>query len=156
MDSLERRLVRLERANRRLLALWGLTMGGLFLLGAQTVSDVVRARRFELVDERGVPLATLAPSRGGAGGELILRDRDGERRASLSSEPGAGSLNLLGGRPEEPSGTAALRADGDGAALGVVGAKASVDASVRKDRPRISTIDARGRETFAAPWTAGR
>ncbi len=152
MDRIEARVLRLERANRRLLALWGVTVGALFLLGAQTVSDVVRARRFELVDARGVPLATLAPGRGDLGGELILRDRDGERRASLAVEPGTASLNLQGGRPDDPSGTAALRADADGAALGLVGAKASVSATVRKDRPRLTTTDAQGRETFAAPW----
>ena len=150
--DLESRIVRLERTNRRLLALWGVTVAGLALLGSQAASDVVRARRFELVDARGVPLATLAPARGDLGGELVVRDRDGERRASLVAEPGAASLNLQGGRPDDPSGTAALRADGNGAALGLVGSKASVSASVRKDRPRLSTADAQGRETFAAPW----
>ena len=150
--NLESRLLRLEWANRRLLGLWGVTIAGLALFGAQSASDVVRARRFELVDARGVPLATLAPARGDLGGELVVRDRDGERRASLSAEPSAASLNLQGGRPDDPSGTAALRADGNGAALGLVGSKASVSAAVRKDRPRLSTTDAQGRETFAAPW----
>lgn len=152
MDRLEARVARLERANRRLAALFGATLAAVLLLGAQTATDVVRARRIEIVDERGVPLATLAPSRTGAGGELTLRDRDGERRASLSAEPGASSLNLQGGRADDPSGTAALRADGTGAALGLVGARASVTATVRKEKPRLSTTDAQGRETFAAPW----
>ena len=155
MDSLEARVARLERANRRLLALGGVALAALVLLGAQTVGDVVRARRFELIDDRGVPLAILAPARDGAGGELTLRDREGERRASLRAEPDAASLDLQGGRPDDPAGTAALRADGQGAALGLVGAKASVIAEVRKERPRVATTDARGRETFAAPWKGG-
>ena len=145
-------MLRLERTNRRLVALWGLTAAALALMGAQTTSDLVRARRFELVDAHGVPLAVLAPSRSGAGGELTLRDREGERRAYLSAEPGAASLGLQGGRADDPSGTAALRADAEGAALGLVGARASVSATVRKDKPRVATTDARGKETFVAPW----
>ena len=152
MDRLEARFARLERANRRLLALWGLTVAALVLLGAQSVSDVIRARRIELVDARGVPLATLAPARGDLGGELILRDRDGERRASLAAEPGAATLDLQGGRPDDPSGTAALRADTEGAAMGLVGSKASVSASVRKERPHLAMTDARGRQAFEAPF----
>ncbi len=150
--ELEARVLRLERANRRLLLAWGLTLSALLLVGAQTTTDIVRARRIELVDERGVPLATLAPARNGAGGELILRDRDGERRASLAAEPGAATLGLSGGRIDDPAGTAALRADADGAALGILGSKAGLSASVRKDKPRIATTDAKGKETFAAPW----
>ncbi len=152
MDRLEDRVRRLERANRRLVVLWGITLAGLALLGAQTTSEVLRARRIELVDGRGVPLAVLAPAREGAGGELTLRDRDGERRATLAAEPGAASLNLQGGRVDDPSGTAALRADGEGAVVGLLGTKASVSAAVRKDKPRIATTDARGVQTFAAPW----
>lgn len=151
MDRLEDRVQSLERANRRLLALWGLTLAATVLLGSQTVTDVVRARRIEIVDARGVPLATLAPSRNGDG-ELTLRDRDGERRANLTAERGAASLGLQGGKADDPSGTAALRADPDGAAFGLVGARSAVSATVRKDRPRIATTDARGKETFSAPW----
>lgn len=153
MDRLEDRLLRLERANRRLLALWGLTLAAALLIGAQTVTnDLVRARRIELVDARGVPLATLAPSRSGNGGELTLRDREGERRAYFTVEPGSASLGLQGGKADDPSGTAALRADADGAALGLVGSRAAATVSVRKDRPRVTTTDAQGRQTFAAPW----
>lgn len=152
MKDLEARVLRLERTNRRLLILLGVVATAFVLLGAQTTSDVVRARRIELVDSRGVPLATLAPSRSEAGGELILRDREGERRINLTAEPGAASLGLQGGKVDDPSGTAALRADGEGAAFGLVGTRASVAATVRKDRPRLATTDTRGRETFAAPW----
>ena len=152
MDRLEDRVRCLERANRRLVALWGLTLAALALLGAQTTSEVLRARRIELVDARGVPLAVLAPTRAGAGGELTLRDREGERRATLAAEPGAASLNLQGGRADDPAGTAALRADGDGAAFGLVGERASVRSADRKEKPRIAATDARGKETFVAPW----
>ena len=150
--SLEARLDRLERANRRLLVLWALSLFAALGFGFQKADDVVRARRFEVVDSRGVPLATLAPSRADAGGELILRDREGERRANLTVEKGAASLGLQGGKVEDPTGTAAIRADADGAAMGLVGARAGVVASVRKERPRIATTDAQGKETFRAPW----
>ena len=156
MDRLEDRIGRLERANRRLFALWGITSLALFAFGFQRATDVVRARRIELVDARGVPLATLAPGRNELGGELTLRDRDGERRASLTAEPGSASLNLQGGKPEDPSGTAALRSDANGAALGLLGAKASLTATVRRDQPRLSLTDARGKEAFAAPWGVRR
>lgn len=122
------------------------------LLGAQTVTDVVRARRIDVVDEHGVPLATLAATRNGNGGELTLRDREGERRAYLTAEPGNATLGLQGGKPDDPAGTAGLRADSDGAALGLVGSRASASVSVRKDRSKIATTDAQGRETFTAPW----
>lgn len=153
MDRLEERLLRLERANRRLLALWGLTIAAALAMGAQTVTnDLVRARRIELVNEHGVPLAVLAPSRSGNGGELTLRDRDGERRAYLTVEPGSASLGLQGGKADDPAGTAAVRADGDGAVMGLVGSRASATVSVRKDHPKLATTDAKGRETFTAPW----
>ncbi len=152
MERLEARVQRLERANRRLIALWGISLAGAFVFGFQTTNDVVRARRVEIVDAKGVPLATLGPARDGVGGELILRDREGERRATLTAEAGAASLGLQGGRADDPSGTAALRADGDGARLGLVGTRAAVSAAVRKDRPRIATTDVRGKETFVAPW----
>lgn len=155
MDRLEDRLARLERANRRLLALWGLSLAAAFAVGFQKTNDVVRARRIEVVDARGVPLATLAPARGDAGGELLLRDRNGERRAALTVESGSASLALQGGKVDDPSGTAAFRADAEGAAMGLVGSRASMTAAVRKDRPRIATTDARGKETFAAPWKGG-
>ena len=149
--SLEARLARLERANRRLILLGGVSLAAACALGFQRTTDVIRARRVEIVDVRGVPVATLAPSREG-GGELILRDREGERRANLTVENGAASLGLQGGRVEDPSGTAAIRADPTGAALGLVGRKASVAASVRGEKPRIATTDATGKETFRAPW----
>lgn len=152
MDRLEDRVARLERANRRLLTLWGLTLAVASAFGFQRATDVVRARRFELVDARGVPLATLAPGRTEGGGELTLRDRDGERRVNLTAEPGSASLGLQGGRADDPSGTAALRSDANGAALGLLGAKASLTATVRRDQPRLSLTDARGKEAFAAPW----
>jgi len=152
MDRLEQRVFRLERANRRLLGLWGLTIAAAVAMGAQTANNLVRARRIELVDEQGIPLATLAPARNGNGGELTLRDREGERRVYLTAEPGSGTLNLQGGKADDPAGTAGLRADGDGATLGLIGSKASASVSVRKDRSKIATTDAQGRETFAAPW----
>ena len=153
--TLEARLDRLERANRRLRLLWGLTVVAGCAFGFQRVTDVVRARRIEIVDVRGVPVATLGPSREG-GGELILRDREGERRANLTVEVGAASLGLQGGRVEDPAGTAALRADGTGAALGLVGKRASVVANVRGEKPRLATTDAGGKETFRAPWNMRR
>ena len=154
MDRLEDRVARLERANRRLLALWGLTLATAFAVGFQKTTDVVRARRFEVVDARGVPLAILAAGRTEGGGELILRDRDGERRANLTAEPGSASLGLQGGKADDPSGTAALRSDANGAALGLLGARASLTATVRRDQPRLSLTDARGKEAFGAPWGA--
>ena len=153
MDRLEERMLRLEKTNRRLLALWGLTVTGAVAMGAQSVTnDIVRAHRIELVNERGVPLATLAPSRSGNGGELTLRDRDGERRAYLTAETGSASMGLQGGKADDPAGTAAVRADGDGAVMGLIGSRASATVSVRKDRPKVTTTDAKGRETFTAPW----
>lgn len=154
MDRLEARLQRLERTNRRLLALWGLTVAAAFAIGAQVVptSDLVRAKRIEVVDAQGIPIVTLGGSRGNLGGEVILRDSEGEKRVWLSAEPGDASLGLQGGKADDPSGTAAVRADGEGAALGLVGSKASATMAVRKEKPRIAVTDARGREAFAAPW----
>lgn len=152
MDRLEDRLARLEQANRRLSVLWLLTIAGLFAFGFQTTNDVLRARRIEVVNAKGVPLAILGPSRGDAGGELVLRDREGERRANLSVETGGASLRLQGGKVDDPTGTAALHAESTGAALGLFGSRAFATITVRKERPRIATIDAQGRETFGAPW----
>ena len=151
MNPLEARVARLERTNRRLFLALGVG-AALLATGFQKTQDVLRTRRIEVVDERGVPLAILASARDNGGGELTLRDADGERRVNLAAERGGASLRLQGGKADDPAGTAALRADATGAALGLVGSRAAISAAVRKDRPRIATTDGVGKETFVAPW----
>ena len=97
METLEERVARLERANRRLSALGALGIATGFAFGFGGGADVVRARRFEVVDAKGVPLAILAPARGDLGGELVLRDAAGERRVAVTAEAG-GSVAPASGR----------------------------------------------------------
>ena len=108
IDSICRRLKRLERSNRRwkLLAASALALLGLaLLLGAkgvtrQPVADELRARAFLLVDEEGETLARLGRLPHGVLG-LGFYD-DGRRSRILLSvnEDGTSSLNLFskGGR----------------------------------------------------------
>jgi hypothetical protein len=101
--TVEQRLTRLERQNRTLkLGLAGLIVaaGTALLMGQAApppathpaVPDVVRARRFEVVNEAGVPVVTLMGWE--HGGWIETRDNRGRRLFDVSAtDDGAGLLS---------------------------------------------------------------
>jgi len=98
-SPLERRLRRLERSNRLLtFAIAGL--GGLALLAfarPPETADVVQARRFQVVDERG--LVRLELMHDTAASALYIRDQEGVVRVGVAQfSTGAGGVALHGAK----------------------------------------------------------
>jgi hypothetical protein len=155
--ELNARLARLERKNKTLtgLCLLSLSVPLLALCGWQSaVPDVLRARRVEVVDERGVPLVSLAPAREGEGGSVTLRDRQGERRAWWSARPDGAAFAATSGLPGEREGhTLGMSVGGNGSQVVLIGPNGeSLAASVEKEGPRLDLRNASGGSLFSAPW----
>ena len=84
METLARRLDRVERENRRLKKAGVAILAGiaaLVLMGHVVGEKVVAAERFVLLDSSGQPRAVLAVAKGGSG--LYLYDNKGKLRAGL-------------------------------------------------------------------------
>jgi hypothetical protein len=120
IDTMERRLERLERDSRRWKAMTTLALGTLSLLlligagksGETSVPDAVQARAFVLVDRNGTPLARLGLLPHGAWG-LGFYDQGKKSRIVLSMEgDGASSISLFG---KDGKGSILLSANSTGA-----------------------------------------
>ncbi len=84
METLARRLDRVERENRRLKKAGVAILAGiaaLVLMGYVVGEKVVEAERFVLIDSSGDTRAVLAVAEGGSG--LYLYDKKGKMRAGL-------------------------------------------------------------------------
>src|SRR5215472_11583846 len=121
IDTIERRLERLERDSRRWKAMTTLALGALglvLLIGAgksdeTSVPNEVQAHAFVLVDRNGTPLARLGLLPHGAWG-LGFYDQGKKSRIVLSMESdGSSSLSLFG---KDGKGSLLLNASGNGAA----------------------------------------
>jgi hypothetical protein len=120
IDTLERRLQRLERDSRRWKAMTTLAMGALSLMlligagksGETSVANEVQAHAFVLVDRHGTPLARLGLLPHGAWG-LGFYDQGKKSRIVLSVDgDGTSSISLLG---KEGKGSMLLSANSTGA-----------------------------------------
>ncbi len=84
MESLARRVERVEGENRRLKRAGAVILAvmlALVLMGHVAGEKVVEAERFVLLDSSGQPRAVLAVAKGGSG--LYLYDNKGKLRAGL-------------------------------------------------------------------------
>jgi hypothetical protein len=120
IDTIERRLERLERDSRRWKAMTALAMGTLCLIlligagksGETSVPSEVQAHAFVLVDRNGIPLARLGLLPHGALG-LGFYDQGKKSRIVLSVEDdGASSISLFG---KDGKGSVLLSANSTGA-----------------------------------------
>jgi len=120
IDTIERRLERLERDSRRWKAMTTLALGALslvLLIGAgksdeTAVPNEVQAHAFVLVDRNGIPLARLGLLPHGAWG-LGFYDQGKKSRIVLSVEgDGASSISLFG---KDGQGSVLLSANSTGA-----------------------------------------
>ncbi len=150
------RIERLERRNR-LLSFSVLGLSLLALVGWQaSAADVVRARRLEIVDERGVPLVVLSPDRMNQGGMITLRDRDGEKEAWWQAGIGTSSLTLNSVGEEGTGGdsTLGLSVGPKSSALALLSkGGAALAVGMKEDQPSVQLFDTKGRPLFSAPWT---
>src|ERR671925_1847464 len=121
IDTLERRLERLERDSRCWRAITTLALGTLSLVlligagksGETSVPNEAQAHAFVLVDRNGTPLARLGLLPHGAWG-LGFYDQGKKSRIVLSMEgDGSSSLSLFG---KDGKGSVLLNASGSGAA----------------------------------------
>ena len=107
--TLEERVEKLERSARR----WRAAAVALGLLGlagaAQNAPDTIKARHFEVVDERGKPAATLGSADGLT--QLALYDRAGHARIRLSIDRSQTALVGVRGAPPGPRSDILLIAD---------------------------------------------
>lgn len=113
MRSVEDRLVVLERANRmqrRIVVALAASVIALVSMGAGSgPSDVVQARRMEVVDGSGKILISLEARDGR--GVLELQNEEGQRSALLSNTPDGGALALFDERAHQ---VVMVGADADG------------------------------------------
>lgn len=95
MDTLEQRIERLERSQRRYRVA---TMAVVLLAVASgfakdSVPKVLRTQKLEIVTAKGVTVATLDK---GLGGSLTLYDDEGKQRASLWAHSFGSMLSMQG------------------------------------------------------------
>jgi hypothetical protein len=126
--TLDERLARLERANRRLWAACG-AMGLAGLLGAagQRVPDVVKAHHFAVVNEKGELAADLGYDDGQA--QLVLYDRGGTGRiTAIVGAGGTAEVSVWGKAPKPDSAVLMYAEPGEPPAIQVrhAGAKKTI------------------------------
>lgn len=155
------RIERLERANRRLTLLsCGLLLLPVFGIAgwqdpALTVPDVLKVKRLEVIDQRGVPMVTLSTGRNDEGGAMTLRDKNGERRAWWTSNPDGSNLALVREADIKADGstTAGMSVSKSSAEMTLLSPNnAMFSTSVRDDKPRMELYNTKGVLLFSAPW----
>jgi len=156
IEQLALRVERLEKKNRFLSLALGfcLSVPLLALAGWQAAPDTLRVRRLEVVDERGVPLVTLAPTRNNEGGSIVLRDSAGERRSWWQSGPNSSALTLNSQTPDGQGDTTLGMAVGPKSAkMTMIGKSGStLSAALENEEPRLDLWNAKGVLLFGAPW----
>jgi hypothetical protein len=149
------RIERLERRNRAL-TLFCFLVPVLALVGwQQATPGNLQVRRLEVVDERGVPLVVLAPDRGAAGGSVVLRDANGERRGWFTANPDGAALTLnREGKDGEGDSTLGLSVGPKNGRLSILSrGGASLSATMQGDQPKLELYNPKGAPLFVAPWT---
>ena len=119
--TLERRIGRIERMNRLLLAVVATTLLLLVLMGAKGADDTVQARALQLIDADRVVRAELAFKDGHPG--LFLKDEDGLDRLLALHEPEATGLYVADKSGTTRIGVAQFAHGGGGVALHGPGSK---------------------------------
>jgi hypothetical protein len=170
-EDLAARLERLERSNRRLklalpLAVAAVALAALSLRRANpvpqvvAVPDAIEARRFVLVDSRGVQRAVLETAESG-GPQLLLTDAEGDVELAIFAVPGGvRGLALHDGQAlraaltATPGGSATLAMEANdrvaggsltlttgGAKLGIWGAGGRVTATAPTDPDKAARVE---------------
>ncbi len=181
LETLEKELARAKRRSRRLLAAVGLVAGAVALVwvvvgaGCNTqggkVPTVIRAGRFQLVDENGSDRAVLTVDKDGPsltlldenGNDrallymfredepgLLLLDENGKTRARLHVDKDVPGLDLL---DENGQPCAGLYVDEDVPALALADENGNDRAvlTVDKDGPSLTLLDENGEAIWQAP-----
>lgn len=152
MRTLELRVRSLERTNRILICLCAtMSLAVVYGFQGESVSDLVRTKRLEVLDDNGVPVISLAPARSG-GGELLLRDESGDRRAWLTAANGAARLGMLSGTEDAPTASVGFGVEPNHSRMAISGTKATATTSVDNDAPSIELSASDGRVLFSAPY----
>ncbi len=155
--EMETRLALLEREvrrARRMTVLLLIALAALVGYGAgETVPEVVRAKRFELVDGAGRPLVALRST--SQGGAIGVFSRSGNLAAVLTAdETGGGLLNVASGRGGNGVLVLGSNADGTGGALTVFNRAEKEIVTLRPDkegRGVVGAWDAQGKGRTLRP-----
>ncbi|CAN5634884.1 hypothetical protein BH11ARM2_BH11ARM2_28370 [soil metagenome] len=147
---METRLRRLEIQNR---LLWLAVAAFACVAARPMVDDVLRVRRIEVIDEKGVPLVTLGPERAGDGGTIVLRDTGGEKRAWWKIEKDRASFAMTndGTGKSTKVGTVGFGVSNDRAQLSILG-QGTAQLGVEAGKPKLEMFDKSGKSVFAAPF----
>jgi hypothetical protein len=153
LQRLANRVEGLERKNRLLTGVL-LTIPLLAVVGWQGASDTLRVRHLEVVDERGVPLVTLGASRYDAGGSIVLRDKDGEKRGWWEASPQESNLSLNSSKPDGTNDvTLGMNVGPKNARMAIISPNgALLSANMEGDVPKVELYNAKGAMIFGAPW----
>ena len=162
-DQVLARLNRLEQKNRVLTVLCALSLSVpiLSIAGWQSVkgdsappADVLRVKRLEVVDARGVPLVTLSPDRLSEGGMITLRDKLGEKRSWWQAGPGTSQLTLSSEDAQgQNDNTLGFTVGPDSSKVLLIGKSgAMISAEMSKDGPHLDLLNQTGKSLFSAPW----
>ncbi|AIE86130.1 hypothetical protein [Fimbriimonas ginsengisoli] len=153
VQGLVTRIERLERKNRFLIGAL-LVLPLLAAAGWVAKEDVLKVKRLEIVDDRGVPLVILSPDRLNEGGMITLRDKDGEKRGWWQAGPGTSSLTLNSEGPDATGdSTLGLTVGPKRSALSMFSKNgASLSAGMQADEPKVELYDTKGHPLFVAPW----
>lgn len=147
------RIERLEKCNRVLTA--GLVLAALVaVIGWQAPPGPLKVTKLEVIDDHGVPLVTVGPARENAGGSIVLRDKDGEKRAWWDVAPGQGAFSLNSSSPDgSDSVTLGLQVGPKNAHLSMVGAGSEMlSSALENGSPKIELYNQKGALIFGAPW----
>lgn len=152
--TVEERIERLERNNRRLMAgLVAAVLLGIGVAATPTKSGVdavaeLRAQKFILVDDNGKTRAALSVSQAGPG--LGLLDANGVLRATLGVNMGEPMLGLFD-RNGEPCAGLTVSKEGTGLSLADEHGKLRAVLGVTKAGPELELYDENDKSLWKAP-----
>ena len=154
-QCIERRLAKLERSNR-ILAVFCILAFGAFLAAATSQrdsSEVIKARRFELIDEGGVTRSSWASTT--IGSALTFHDNKGSARSLIGFVNGAPRL-LFSDDQSSPRVLITSESKAGFLALYHGGQKPLLDLSVTPDGPSLRLNDRNGTlRSELAVWEDG-
>lgn len=114
IDRHARRIARLERTNRILISVFGVSLL-LFLMAAASEPTTVRATAFQLLDKDGAVRAELVTRNGSPG--LYLKDKSGLDRVAVFDEPDGSGVYVMDTEGVTRIGLAQFAHGGGGLAL---------------------------------------
>lgn len=116
------------------------------------MADLIQAKKIQVVDDKGIPLVSLEPTRGNEGGSIVLRDKSGDPKAWFNTGDGTARIGMISGAVDQPTATLGLSVSPDQTHIGLSSGRASMTSSVENEKPYFEIIGRDGKALFSAPW----